>query len=395
MRAPHLLAQAHPGQRGFSLIEIMVGLAIGMASVVIMLQLLNNADAAKRTTAGANDAQMNGSLSLYTLERDVRAAGYGITAFNILGCALSYTTSADSRAVTIPMAPVNINPQTATSPMTDLVPFADDSTDIVMVIYGNADGSAEGDALVATSTTQTYQISNETSFSKDDHILAQTATRPSTCTLTLDKITAVNGVNLSVVTGSTGLPVGSIIYNLGKAPAIKVYAVREGRLTVCDYLAYDCGRATYASAANALHDTVWVPVASNIMSLRAQYGRDNSTSASGMTGVVSVFDQATPGTPSDTSGLPLYCAWARTMALRMAVVSRSAAYNKDPVTTAEPSWSGTTVNAPQNPAAVPIDMHLVDPNWQHYRYKTLESSVPLRNAIWQGGQATYQGGSGC
>ncbi|PHN95865.1 pilus assembly protein PilW, partial [Tenacibaculum discolor] len=61
---------AHPSPRnqyGFSMVEIMVGLAIGLATVVIMLQMLKNADASKRISAGGNDAQMNGTLALYTL----------------------------------------------------------------------------------------------------------------------------------------------------------------------------------------------------------------------------------------------------------------------------------------------------------------------------------------
>lgn len=390
----------HPTPRqhgGFSLVEIMVGLAIGMAAVVIMLQMLTNAEASKRTTAGGNDAQMNGSLSLYTMERDIRASGYGINAFNILGCALSYTTTGDARAVTIPLGPVNINPQTAVAPQTDLIPFADNGSDIVMVVYGNANGSAEGDPLVATSTAGTYQISNETSYAVGDLVMVQAAVRPANCALTLDRITAINGVNLTVTPGVAAMPVGSVLYNLGRAPAIKVYAVREGRLTVCDYLAFDCGRAAYAAANNAMHDTVWVPVAGNIMGLRAQYGRDDSTVASGMVGVVDTYDQTTPGTAADTSTRPVHCAWARTMSTRVAIVSRSAAYNRDTVTTATPTWTGAvvdTVNSPQNPASAPFDL-TSDADWQHYRYKTLETAVPLRNAIWQGGQAAYQGGSGC
>jgi type IV pilus assembly protein PilW len=387
-------------QGGFSLIEIMVGLVIGMATVIIMLQMLTNAEASKRTTSGGNDAQMNGSLSLYTMERDIRASGYGINAFNIVGCALSYTTTVDARAVTIPLGPVNINPQTPTTPAAgaSLLPFADGNTDQVMVIAGNANGSAEGDPLVATSTATVYQISNETSYNVGDYVVVQSATRATPCNLTLDRITAINGVNLTVTPGKVGMPVGSIVYNLGSAPSIKAYAVRNGSLTVCDYLAYDCGRGTYAATTNALFQTVWVPVASNISSLRAQYGRDNSTVATGMVGVVSTFDQVTPGALEDTSTRTIQCGWARTMSLRLAVLSRSAAYSKDVLTPTIPSWTGAVVNtttSPQTPAGDVFDLTAVDPDWQHYRYKALETEVPLRNAIWQGGQATYQGGSGC
>lgn len=398
MRTTLTPAHARPNHAGFSLVEVMVGLAIGMATVVIMLQLLTNAEASKRNTVGGNDAQMNGSLSLYTLERDVRAAGYGINAFNIVGCSLSYTTTTDGRAVTVPLGPVNINPQQTGGTGTPLLPAGDSNSDIVMVIYGNANGSAEGDPLVSTSTGQTYQVTSETSYHVGDYVVVQSATRPGNCALTLDRITAVNGINLTVTPGRAGMPVESIVYNLGSAPVIKAYAVRNGSLTVCDHLAYDCGRSSYASASDAQFSTVWLPVANNIVSLRAQYGRDDSTMLTGMLGVVNVFDQTTPGTPADTRGRPIECAWARTMALRMAVVSRSAAYSKAIVTTAAPTWSGSVADtnvSPSNPSALAFDLQTNDGDWQHYRYKTLETAVPLRNAIWQGNQATYQGGGAC
>src|SRR3989338_4602311 len=111
----------------------MVGLAIGMATVVIMLQMLSNSDTMKRTASGGNDAQMTGTLALYTLERDIRASGYGISAYNILGCKLTFKTTSGA-SVTVPLAPTTINAPG------DTVPPGDDNTDTLLVVYGNSDG---------------------------------------------------------------------------------------------------------------------------------------------------------------------------------------------------------------------------------------------------------------
>ncbi|MBL9047051.1 MAG: hypothetical protein JNK34_07025, partial [Tabrizicola sp.] len=46
------------------------------------------------------------------------------------------------------------------------------------------------------------------------------------------------------------------------------YAVRNGNLVVCDYMAANCGDATAATLANP---AIWRLVAENIASLRAQY----------------------------------------------------------------------------------------------------------------------------
>jgi type IV pilus assembly protein PilW len=383
-------AQAPRSQRGFSLIEIMVALAIGMATVVIMMQMLSNSEASKRTSGGGNDAQMNGTLALFNMERDIQASGYGINSFNVLGCNVTFTTSADSTSVTIPLAPTTINPPT------NKVPAGDANTDTLLVVYGNGSGSGEGDPLISNSTAGSYPVSTTSSFAVGDVVMAQTSVRPTPCTLTTDVVTNVpsSGSNVSVQPGVSGLSVGSIIYNLGSAPVAHAYAVRNGNLTMCNYSAYNCGNAGYA---NPVNSTVWVPIANNIVALRAQYGRDNNNLASTMTGVVSTYNQTTPASTADTSGLSPFCSWARTLSVRMAVVARSAAYDKTGPTGTAPAWTGATVNtalSPTNPTSVSFDLS-GDANWQHYRYKTLETTVPLRNSIWQGGQASYQGGSGC
>ncbi|TAK90789.1 MAG: prepilin-type N-terminal cleavage/methylation domain-containing protein, partial [Aquabacterium sp.] len=160
-------AHAHQVERGFSLIEIMVALAIGMATVVIMMQMLSNSEASKRTSGGGNDAQMNGTLALFNLERDIQASGYGINSFNVLGCNVTYTTSTDSVSVTIPLAPTTINPPTTK------VPAGDANTDTLLVVYGNGSGSSEGDPLISNSTAGSYPVSTTSSFNIGDVVMAQ------------------------------------------------------------------------------------------------------------------------------------------------------------------------------------------------------------------------------
>ena len=48
---------------GFSLVEIMVGLVIGMFSIIVMLQLFSLSEERKRTTTGGSDAMSEGDLS--------------------------------------------------------------------------------------------------------------------------------------------------------------------------------------------------------------------------------------------------------------------------------------------------------------------------------------------
>lgn len=371
---------------GFSLIEILVGLLIGMLSVIVIMQVFGVFEGNKRTTTGGDDAQINGSIALYGIERDVREAGYGINTFSLLGCSLSYKTTKDTKTIKLgALAPVVVNPATT------IVPAGTPGTDTLLVVFGTSDSPSEGDLIAAAPSTKSYPITTAKSFAVNDYVVAQPAARPTPCDLTLDKVTAVSGTTLTVDPGdSTGLALGSMVYNLGKALVVRAYAVREGNLTVCDYTAYNCADATYVTT---LDPKVWVPVASNIAGLRAQYGRDTSgIAANTLSGVVDIYDQITPGSTTDTSGLAVQCAWARTLALRVALVARSGQYTKynaaageAPSTSTAPTWAGT--------ASAPIDLS-GNSEWKNYRYKTLQTTIPVRNMVWQGSQTTAQGGTG-
>lgn len=72
-------------QAGFTLAEIMVGLAIGMLATLVILQVFSVFETQKRATTGTADAQTNGSIALYTLGREMQLAGYGLIPFGVAG----------------------------------------------------------------------------------------------------------------------------------------------------------------------------------------------------------------------------------------------------------------------------------------------------------------------
>lgn len=390
------LSSGRRAASGFSLIEILVGLLIGMLSVIVIMQVFGAFEGNKRTTTGGDDAQINGTIALYGLERDVREAGYGINTFNLLGCSLSYkTTGTTTSTVKLSaLAPVVIN-----SPN---VPAGDAKTDTLLVVFGNSHSPAEGDLISTAPSSGSYPVTTPKSFAVNDSVIAQPAVRPADCALTVDKVKAVSDTVLTVDPGTTsGLALGSVVFNLGQTPVTtqpftaRAYRVLSGSLTVCDYVAVNCG-----DDANKSDPKIWVPIASNIVSLRAQYGRD--TTATNLSGTVGQYDQTTPG-KDDGLGFPVQCSWARTLAVRLAIVARSGQYTKYDATKGEapstdkaPTWAGSIADAkavPSNPTAVAIDLS-ADGDWKNYRYKKLETTVPIRNMVWQGSQGTLQGGAG-
>lgn len=342
----------HARQRGVSLIELMVGLVLGMVAVIVVLQVFQQSEGAKRTTLGGDDAQNSGAISLAMLQRDIRQGGYGASELAIAGCNVALPGGR-----TLPgLAPATINHPD--------VPAGDANTDTLLVVYGNGGGSPEGTRVNTQPSQAVYAVTTPTSFAANDLVLASPQFRPVPCNLALERVVSVTSPNPPHVTmpaGRAGMANGTL-FNFGPAPRVLAYAVRGGNLTVCDHMAADC-----LDAGTTDDPAVWVPVAGGIVSLRAEYGRD--TSGPPMDGVPDSFDQTTPTTP---------CAWARVSALRLALVARSPQFDRDAVTTAAPTWAGS--------ATTPIDLG-ADADWRNHRYRTYETMVPLRNMAWKGAQA--------
>jgi type IV pilus assembly protein PilW len=361
--------------RGFTLVEIMVAMVIGMFGVVVMVQVFALSEERKRTSTSGGDAMTEGVMALYAMQRDIQQAGYGVADVKILGCNLQLRTG----VILTAMAPLTVFPSGMANPT---IPAGDANTDTLLVVYGNPNGTPQGDGITTQPGQTQYAVQTPTSFdpaviNANVRVVAAPATRScataagATPVLLLDRVATVASPNVNVDTGVTGMANGTL-FNLGKAPKIVAYAVRNGTLTTCDYTANDCG-----AAANTTNPAIWVPIANGIVSLRAQYGRDTTTP---MDGVVDIYDQTTPTTA---------CGWARASAVRLVLVARSAQFEKTAVTTTAPTWEGSSADNPTGSASTPIDVSknpdgTNNADWQNYRYKVFQTVVPLRNVAWMG-----------
>lgn len=65
-------------QRGFSIVDIMVGMVISLIGVIIIFQVFQESESIKRRTTGGGDAQQNGVAALFQVERSLKQAGYGL-----------------------------------------------------------------------------------------------------------------------------------------------------------------------------------------------------------------------------------------------------------------------------------------------------------------------------
>ncbi|WIV98877.1 PilW family protein [Kinneretia aquatilis] len=339
--------EGHP-QNGFSLIELLVGVVLGMIAVIVVMQVFSLSERGQRSATSGDEAQTNGAIAATELQRNIRQSGHGAANLLLAGCSLTLPGG----RVLSGLGPVTINHAS--------IPAGDSGSDTLLVVFSNGNGAPEGDRIIAEPSAVTYTLTTATAFNTNDYVIAANQVRPAPCNLLLDRVNAAPvGANVSVAAGAVGLQ--DTLFNWGLAPKVLAYAVRNGRLTQCDYMVNDCS----SEAAQA-----WVEIIDNVVNLRAQYGRD--TSAAPMDGIVDLFDQTTPATA---------CQWARMSAVRLAITTVSGQREKTIVTDSgnAPRWAGTE--------EAPIDLS-AENLWQYYRYKVFEAIVPLRNLAWQGAVAT-------
>jgi len=354
-------------QLGVGLVEVMIGLLIGMIALLVMLQMLSSSEGQKRTTLGADDAQNTGAIALYSLQRDLKQAGHGISERRVIGCELTgFPGGAD-----LPVAaPVIINPPAA------VVPAGDANSDTLLVMYGTAAGSSRGAEVldpadvgtpaalkaVVTAANEVYYMWSPDVFQATDRIFVGPLLRPvGACSYALAEVGDVVVLNpgVNAPTATEGF-----VYNLGALPRVVAYRVDSGNLTSCDYVTQDC-----TNGAN------YEVIANHVVSMRAQYGRD--TGVGDLDGIVDLYDQTTPASA---------CDWLRVSAVRFVVVVRSAQVS-GVVTAAAPVWAGSGTH--------PVNL-TANATWQNYRYRTFETVVPLRNNLaWPLAQTSAVEPTGC
>ena len=409
----HRPIQSRERLSGFGLVELMVAMVIGMLGVIVMMQVFSMFEGQKRTTTSGDDAITTGAIALHSLQRDIQQAGWGISAINLLGCTITGLTAGGGA---IPLNPVTINPVGAGG--ASLVPAGDANTDTLLVVSGNGNGTVEGAQFLnaAAASATAYTVQAPIAFSFPGRIVGAPQNRTAgTCALIANSVGAqptASSVTLSVSGVSSSFSIGDRLFMLGDRPVVRAYAVRNGNLTVCDWdppgVASPRNCSAACSATDGTCSPAWVPVANDIVSLRAQYGRD--TAADNMDGIVDVWDQNIPATtaPISTNAARNMeaCAIARIGAVRVALVARSTQPEKtldwpaltQHVTTpptvetwTDLLWVGTTKaahdisSAAAEAVAISFPSTTGWPTWQDFRYKVFQTVIPLRNITTQGG----------
>lgn len=388
MSTPHLPANRSAcGGRacgGFSLVEVLVGLLVGLIAMVVVAQVFSVFEGQKRSTTSGGEAQINGGLALYALESSARQAGYGINDTLATGCA---TLMHDATRV----APA-LSDFTVTVRPVFITQGANGAPDALSFSYGTSAQTMSGVALTETNqggVNGNFKIASRFGFSVGDLFLVAEANKQ--CSLfratalpnadelqhTNGNYTNTSGQNVSARynnpnrTAVDYVAGQAKVYDLGPSPIMATYAVANNQLTYRND--FDTGVAT--------------PVTDHVVSLQAIYGFDTRVGAQSSlvvdTWSESVLDADGSGVTGDAAD------WLRVGALRVAVITRSPQKERAntagncTITTAAPrlTWSyRDTAGVNQTFLDIPLT---ADADWQCYRYNVFETTIALRNMIWR------------
>jgi len=371
-------------QRGMTLVEVMVGLAIGMIGMLVIFQTVSVWDARTRATTAGTDSQMTGAIAMFSIERDLRLAGqgFGTAALNVMGCTVTGFDQNASAPLSFPLAPVIIVDNDGIG-----------QPDEIATLYG-VSTYFTSETTFSRVTAQTVSVYDRTGFKSGDlAVLANAgAGGPGTADCQLveisDDATPADPKTMAFVQGSynhfynanqnlpsryntaagigASFPTGTT-YSLGPLPRRNVWSIASGVL----------------GSRDEFQASPFFPIAEGVIDLKAEYGYDTDPNAA-----VNIVWTKTLPTPID---------WTTVRAIRVAMLVRSRNFERPATNANEQSYSAPNPVWHANGGASQVDFLMKnvdgtadshsagDPspnNWRNYRYTVYEKVFPLRNIIW-------------
>lgn len=352
-------------QLGLTLVEVMVAVVIGLIGILIITQAYITSDNFNRATLGEGGAQMNGLVALYSIERDMRMAGWGINNAPARGCGNmywhyngAYSANNGGALPDVRIAPVVITVTPA-------------NPDQVTILYGTDAQRMMPTTINAFSAgIPDISVDGADGFhpvppatAPNDYILLVSA---SGCTLR--RVSAAQPVSqkLEMAPGAdmpqnpagwgafpTTYAQDDVVLNLGN-PVLRTYLISNGNLASADSLLQN-GAVTNQDLVDSIVD------------LRALYGKDTDAN-----NIVETYNNATPTTAAG---------WQQVLSVKIGILARIGIFEKPSVsggncdaTTVAPTWSGGGFPA--------VDIATVTSQARCYRYRVFETTIPLRNMIW-------------
>lgn len=376
---------------GFSLVELMVSVLIGMLALMFAVRLVTGAEASKQATLGGSDAMQNGMLAMFSISGDAQQAGFGLNDPILTGCD---TVMSDSGGYALAAA----SRGTATvHPLAAAVIVPGGAGPDTITLYSGSSLGGTGTMRLITDYVGGTRIDVDRQpygFAPDDVIVVAPEVPGGQCAMAQissipsggpDQYVMIAGGGRRFNSGALGVSYSAgtaRLFDLGPAASLSfhTWSVADGFLRL---------RATDMAGAGA-----GAAVADNIVSIKAQYGFDTRAGAAFVpdTGGLQIGQWSSTMIDADGDGVVGGAGdYQRIAALRIAVVARGKAPERAPAggscnaTTSQPVVFASA--QPSGVAAAPVTLDVSVANdpvaWQCYRYRVFETIVPLRNSGWR------------
>lgn len=376
-----------------------MALIIGLVVSLAIYGVLSSSEGRKRTTTSTNDIDKAGTFALYQIDQALRSAGSGLVGGVNSGSriqAASYTIGCQINAAnngtqvlpapaTLPApfdslpSPLNSNPVNfRLAPAIIMDGAAGTGGDVLMVMSGSGGLSETASDFSAIPTSTTLNMLTVAGFNAGDIALIASppsATAISPCMIEQVSSALIPAAGLSVlplagqfyqdtVNGQalTGYPSRAVALNLGKDPIFNLFAVGANN-TLFKY------NLLQPSTIATINDPNPSPFVDSVFQMQALYGVYTTTgNPSTLTWVAptGAYSAASllAGTPAANAVL------SNIKAIKVGLVLQTALPEKNVVSANTIILFGST--------AVPVTVNLTALN---YRYRAIEVTVPLRNAL--------------
>jgi type IV pilus assembly protein PilW len=425
-------------QRGVTLIELMVALVIGMVLSLAMFLVMTKAEGRKRTITSTSDVNQAGNYAAVLIDQWLRNAGNGFTqsAAYSFGCKLKVyrdgtqiLPTVSNAALPSPFARVNIGATTATRGIFRLAPVlilpgkttpnaSGQGSDVLVVMGGAAGQGGVPVAFSGIGSAAQLSLSNTSAFAAGDMALLASTEPSTTANYTSGILTSTNTSDclLEQVGSVAGMALGldGLYHSTDNHPellsensaAMVLGNVGAGRVPQFLVLGVGDNNTLYSyDLLNTAGDTTRAAVAraDGVFELHALYGIDKNCdgkissdewvsptdSTYSVSALMSGSMQEGIDQPVDATARLAACNTLTTandylqkiLAIRVGLILRTSLPEKDLVSTKDLSLFSDLGSSLTYTRSLAADTHEKPQGEQHYRYRTVELSIPLRNPL--------------
>ena len=371
-------------QRGMTLIELLVAMAIGLVLTLAVTSIVTVGEAHKRTTSSVNDMGQSGSYAAYLLDRAVRGAGSGFVQSTqpidrgVFGCKLNVAAMlprASGTAFPAPFAGFLPGAQNTlrAAPVLIAKSQSDAGSDVLVVMGGYAAAGGVSRPVTDPGSATTLSLDNAVGFTVGDLALVSQA---GVDDCLLEQVSAISGKVLTL--GGTYYTAGpsSLISTLAASTSTYVTPMGNKDAGSLQMQLFGVGANNTLFSYDLLQGSgsdVSQAVADGALEMHALYGLDTNGD-----GVLDAW-AAPDDTGYDIAAVMATPATMRTIvAVRIALVMRNTNYEKATVSPASLTLFADAKNAANESLAQTVTL---SSDAQHYRYRVVDSIVPLRNML--------------